>query len=333
MENSSRNPEDEIKKHHYDGIVPVANRLSKRLLEQIETIIGENSISLGVPVEVRIKSYKSIIEKIKRKPQSQRKLSDIEDIVGIRIIVLFQPDSEELHRIITDTFDIIEFDDTSKRLDDNQFGYQSNHYIVKIPDEWAMVPSYRDLGSINAEIQVRTVAQHIWAAASHKLQYKREDSVPGSLKRSIHRISALLETVDLELSRLIQDRIVYVENIDQNSSEDQILNVETIKKALENTWPAENSLENERYDNLLIELNALSISTIGELEKILEKHKASVIEYENNYPKDIDQYNDDDYDRYQRNVFFTHLGLSRQALVYEFGQNKVMDVMINDDDE
>jgi ppGpp synthetase/RelA/SpoT-type nucleotidyltranferase len=32
------------------------------------------------------------------------------------------------------------------------------------------------LGGLRAEVQVRTTAQHIWAAASHKLQYKHEES-------------------------------------------------------------------------------------------------------------------------------------------------------------
>jgi ppGpp synthetase/RelA/SpoT-type nucleotidyltranferase len=60
------------------------------------------------------------------------------------------------------------------------------------------------------ELQLRTLAQHIWAVASHKLQYKREASVPVPIRRSINRVSALLEMVDLEFDRVLLEREQYV---------------------------------------------------------------------------------------------------------------------------
>lgn len=59
------------------------------------------------------------------------------------------------------------------------------------------------MSGLKAEVQVRTVTQHVWAAASHVLQYKQEASVPLPVRRSIYRVSALLETVDLEFERVL----------------------------------------------------------------------------------------------------------------------------------
>lgn len=314
----------------YDDLLSSAQRLKIRLLEQIETIVEDNSISLGVPIESRIKTYTSIQEKIKRKPENKRSLETIEDIVGIRIIVLFQRDSEKLHELISSNFSILEFDDTSKRLEDNQFGYQSNHYIIKLPDSWLKIPSFKGLDKLSAEIQVRTVAQHIWAAASHKLQYKREDSVPQKLKRSIHRISALLETVDLELSRLIDQRIEYVDSLNSLDFVDKELNVDIVKQVLQNTWPKENNLVGESYDNLLIELNALEVYTGKMLIEILNRHKDDTLKYEKSYPKEFSSYSSDEKDRFERGVYFTHLGLTRHALGLEFGQARVNQIMVYD---
>jgi hypothetical protein len=55
---------------------------------------------------------------------------------------------------------------------------------------------------LKAEIQIRTVLQHAWAAISHKLQYKREDDVPAPLRRKLFRLSALFELADDEFISL-----------------------------------------------------------------------------------------------------------------------------------
>jgi len=49
-----------------------------------------------------------------------------------------------------------------------------------------------------AEVQVRTVLQHAWAAIEHRLQYKANKGIPRSIKRQFYRLSALLELADEE---------------------------------------------------------------------------------------------------------------------------------------
>jgi putative GTP pyrophosphokinase len=71
---------------------------------------------------------------------------------------------------------VLERQDAQLRLAEDQFGYASIHFAVELPASWLRVPSRAGLGGLRAEIQVRTTAQHIWAAASHKLQYKHEES-------------------------------------------------------------------------------------------------------------------------------------------------------------
>jgi putative GTP pyrophosphokinase len=96
------------------------------------------------------------------------------------------------------TFDIIKQENTTRKLREDQFGYSSMHYVVRFPKDWLVVPAMALFGEMKAEIQVRTIAQHLWADASHILQYKNEENIPEPIKRSIHRVSAILETVDLE---------------------------------------------------------------------------------------------------------------------------------------
>jgi hypothetical protein len=70
-----------------------------------------------------------------------------------------------------------------------------------------------------AEIQVRTVLQHAWAAIDHKLAYKSDHTVPRELRRDLNRLSALLELADKEFSGLqaavdaLEER--YAESVDR----------------------------------------------------------------------------------------------------------------------
>ena len=90
----------------------------------------------------------------------------------------FLTDLDKIDELIRSTFEVMSPEDTADRLGEAQFGYQSLHYTIKVPLIWLEIPTMADFGDIQAEVQVRTLAQHIWAAASHKLQYKNEASVP-----------------------------------------------------------------------------------------------------------------------------------------------------------
>ena len=56
--------------------------------------------------------------------------------------------------------------------------------------------------NIKAEIQVRTILQHAWAAIDHELTYKKTEEAPKNLRRRLFRLSALLELADDEFSNL-----------------------------------------------------------------------------------------------------------------------------------
>jgi putative GTP pyrophosphokinase len=58
------------------------------------------------------------------------------------------------------------------------------------------LPEWSAYQGMRAELQVRTVLQHAWAAIDHKLAYKRESDVPKGLLRQLSRVSALLEVGD-----------------------------------------------------------------------------------------------------------------------------------------
>ncbi|WP_186040535.1 GTP pyrophosphokinase [Burkholderia gladioli] len=301
-----------------------ATRFKDALLAQISHLLAEKQISTGVPLEARVKDWDSIQSKLNRKEYYLPSIQDLDDLIGVRIILLFLRDLDEVDKTIRSTFDVIQAEDTSARLSDAQFGYNSRHFIVRIPDAWQGVPTFSGLKKFKLEIQIRTLAQHIWAAASHKLQYKQEENVPPQLRRAIYRASAILETVDLEFERFLIDRKKYIEENLPKIDSNEPPNVDIIAALLDETFPSKNKLENEPYDELMQDLSFLKIKTAKSFKDILTKHHDAVMRDEINqmaYIKSSHDYTGTTQDRADMGVFYTHIGLARCALSKEFGDD------------
>ncbi|HXB66408.1 MAG TPA: hypothetical protein VNV42_16200 [Solirubrobacteraceae bacterium] len=153
----------------------------------------------AVQVDARTKEVDSFVDKIARKPgKYQNPLIDITDLSGVRVILYYSSDVERVDSLIEREFAV---DDANswKRTptsDPDRFGYRSDHYVVSCSPSRAQLSEWSPYRGLKAEIQVRTVLQHAWAAIDHRLNYKRASEIPAELKRQLFRISALLEVAD-----------------------------------------------------------------------------------------------------------------------------------------
>lgn len=325
----------------YLDLMPSLTRLQKAMAEQLDNLVASSGLTLGVPIESRIKGWDSIAEKLERKHLSPKSLSEIDDLLGLRVIFLFQRDLEPFHASIGSTFKIFSAEDTSERLADAQFGYKSRHYVLSMPDAWNGIPSLKGLTGRKVEVQVRTLAQHIWAAASHKLQYKHEEGVPLPLRRSIYRVSALLETVDLEFTRVLQERDEYVKTLSERVAEDDNLDVNIVESILGELLPAKNKdIEWEDFSELLVDLLHFNIATRGALRSLLSEHLDSILNADAKEARTRSESDWDDFvessgesteDRLSRGVFYTHVGLTRQALGEQCGHDIVREWLFTHD--
>jgi putative GTP pyrophosphokinase len=310
---------DELKTA-YQRTYPFAERLQAALKGEINELLSSNNITLGVPIESRIKTLDSLSGKIERKILTLNSVEELDDLVGLRLILLFRRDVEKVCKLL-ETFEIVNSEDTSQRLMETQFGYQSLHYVVRLPREWLSVPTLRGLGDLKAEIQVRTLSQHIWATVSHKLQYKQEESVPPPVRRSIHRVSALLETVDLEFERVLSERESYLSAAGMQDGE-AVLNVDLLAKILDEMLPAENKENSEPYADLLIDLQRFGVNTTDKLRTLINKHRDAVLAEDARMVERRlarEDYRSTSKERLEQGVFFSHVGFIRIIAESEFG--------------
>ncbi|KPH90641.1 hypothetical protein AMS57_10755 [Pseudoalteromonas undina] len=315
--------EKELIKIDYENQKPKAVRFKLAISEQLLDLLDKQMVTLGTPLESRIKTLNSINDKLARKKKAIKSITDMDDFVGLRIIVLFRSDIRKVCEIVKSNFNVIETEDVAQRLSDDQFGYQSTHYTVKLPQEWLSLPTLSDLSQLKAEVQIRTLAQHIWAVASHKLQYKQEQNVPVPLRRTINRVSALLETVDLEFERVLVERHDYKEDSLQNLNNSSGLDVLVLEAIGDKLLPQANKEpDGEDYSRLLDQLIEYGYDSVSKLETLITTNLDEALTEESRRVAEelVEENEYTNQERLMSGVFFTHTGLIRGCLEAELGE-------------
>ena len=310
----------------YDSVRDLASRFCSGLKQQLEQLLSANGVTLGVPVESRVKDWHSIAEKTERLSLRLQSVKELNDLVGLRLILLFRRDVTKVCELVSKAFVVVSQEDTSQRLGETEFGYQSLHYVVRLPENWLSVPSFKGFDDFQAEVQVRSLAQHIWAAASHVLQYKQEASVPPPVRRSIYRVSALLETVDLEFERVLEERQSYISALASDRPLEPI-NVDLLTKILDTYLPGVNKMQPEPYSELIQDLSHFGVDNAEKLTELIKNQLRPALENdakrvltESDYLRQDARPLPGERDRIKRGVFYTHAGLVREMLRIQFGE-------------
>lgn len=178
----------------------------ERFTSRIEALINELLAAAKIDshlIEARTKEIQSFTDKIARASKAYRDpLTEITDLCGLRVITYYQDAADAIGRLLEREFVVDQANSVQHASTGAEFGYKSAHFVVALTRERVKLAEWAGFAGMRAEIQVRTVLQHAWAAISHKLQYKREEDVPASLQRKLFRLSALFELADDEFISL-----------------------------------------------------------------------------------------------------------------------------------
>jgi len=140
--------------------------ISKKTSQQLQ----ENGLKFSI--KSRIKTMESLYAKMTQL-ENQKTGDDekIKDLLGLRAIVPFQEDVEQIINIVPKTFHLIEIERKSENLSYREFAYDSVHLIISLDKEDLVFPEYCMMG---CEIQIRTILQDAWAEVEHELIYKSD---------------------------------------------------------------------------------------------------------------------------------------------------------------
>ena len=153
----------------------------------------ENDRNPFESISCRIKTPKSIVEKLQRKgyPLTVDSIEqNLNDVAGIRVICSFRDDIFTLSKRLCSQDDIrvIEIKDYIKSPKPN--GYRSLHLILEVPIFLLDEKKY-----MRVEVQFRTIAMDFWASLEHKVKYKKDilnsDEISFELKKCAEEISRI----------------------------------------------------------------------------------------------------------------------------------------------
>lgn len=251
------------------------------LLDEVTFILRERLRSSEIKVhgvEQRVKAPESVLDKCKQKGIST--LSDLEDVVGARVICLFRSDLERVGNMIRENFDVMEVDD--KLSGENAaLGYLSVHYSCKMPARYSG-PRYESTSDLPFEIQVRTLCMHAWAAVSHYLDYKGEWDVPANLKQALSALSGLFFVADNEFEQFYAARLnskkAAEKTVDDSVAEE--INLDTVSAYLDTKYPDRDSVSPEIISMFVQELKLAGYKSIKEVDLDIDRGATAFGEFE-----------------------------------------------------
>lgn len=231
-------PHTEMILEEYDQQLPLFRRLERIVQITLQDILDSNGLMVTA-VNTRIKTRESLAGKLELKGYKYHSISDITDILGARVITLYTDDVDRIAAMAEQVFDIDWENSVDKRRLHNtdSFGYNSVHYICRLPKTLVDEPNWPQLNETRFELQLRTTLQHAWASLDHDIGYKTGVEIPHVYTRQINRLAGMLEMVDDEFSRIrteITDYRRRVQQLVQNGKLDDVqLDGDTFRSYLE----------------------------------------------------------------------------------------------------
>ncbi|MBR6320521.1 MAG: RelA/SpoT domain-containing protein [Prevotella sp.] len=239
-------------------------------------------------MEHRLKAEDSLAGKLELKGAKYHTLDDVTDILGMRVVTFYSADVDKVAAIVNETFEV----DWSKSVDKRKlhrldsFGYNSLHYICRLPKNIVDQPDMPILNTLPFEIQMRTALQHVWSTLDHDTGYKSDVKIPHEYQRQFNRLAGMLELIDEEFSRLRNTLTDYRRQMLALEASGQLddvdLNADTFRHYLE-TRPF--ARLNQRIAAInqaelypvplmpfLRALQKLGLETLGDVNRLIEEH-------------------------------------------------------------
>lgn len=287
MENYGLDLHGEMLLEEYRQQLPLYTRLMEAVKSKLSEMVKDSDLTIS-SMEFRIKEEPSLAGKLLRKGSKYSSLKDITDIFGARVIMFY---NEDVDRVAAFAESIFEVDwpnsvDKRKMHETNSFGYNSLHYICRIPKKVFYDPEYPELNDVRFEIQMRTALQHVWSAIQHDIGYKSEIETPKEYHRMLSRLAGMMELADDEFSRIrasIADYRRRMQNLVLNGQLEEVaLDGDTFRSYVD-MHPFDKlnrkiaaitqaEIQESPYIPYLTVLRQLDIKTLGDIERMMAKY-------------------------------------------------------------
>ena len=210
-------------------------------------------------------------------PKYRHPLNEITDLAGVRIITFFPRSVESVGECIRKEFEVLEHTDLSRTLlQEERFGYLSEHYLVRLSSKRTALPEYRSHFDLVAEIRVRTILQHAWAEIEHDIQYKSSITIPNTIRRRFMALAGVLEIADREF-QAIQDEDKLLKQHARTSVEKGVLaqveiTADALRSHLDRRVGSDARYSEFRYKYMARILRRLGFTTFDQVDACIEDY-------------------------------------------------------------
>jgi putative GTP pyrophosphokinase len=206
MKSSNQNPdllEIDYRRRH-----PVLVRLAHMIDEHVRGLLQDQPRIDRISARAKDvdRFLKKATSEIEGQPKYSEPLNQIQDQIGVRIIVFYKSDVDRIDALVKRYFAAIEY----RRVvpdSESEFGYFGQHLVLVLPSD--IIEEHIDKALIPDffELQIKTLFQHAWSEADHDLAYKPGDTpLTGEQKRLVAFTSAQAWGADHMFDRLFRER-------------------------------------------------------------------------------------------------------------------------------
>ncbi|MBN2040487.1 MAG: tetratricopeptide repeat protein [Spirochaetes bacterium] len=187
----------------------VYDRLHSKLLKTLNLLsdcINErlSSSVQNIMIKGRVKEFEAFYRKLLEKCMEQiieEPFKAINDLLGLRIVVPFLEDVQQVENLIKSSHEIINVKYKYQELSIKEFGYDSTHLIIELPPDICSKANISE--KLLCEIQLRTILQDAWAEVEHELVYKTKiDKVETAIRRKLVALNATLSLADITFQEI-----------------------------------------------------------------------------------------------------------------------------------
>jgi putative GTP pyrophosphokinase len=268
----------------------------------------------------RIKTFNSYFAKrikfFRDAKASGKAILPITDILAIRIICPFIGDLSKVEQALSSSFRIVEVERKGAERSFKEFGYQSTHLLLALPDDLVSRVGFVDPPV--CEIQIRTILQDAWAEVEHELVYKAEFTpFDEPMKRKLAALNANLTLSDMLFqeirdyqhqltNELAKRRVAFFRKIEDAIDKDFYSSVKDTQRPGMDDYPARLGPWKSLDDLLLEALNAhnrtdyiraidiyshlLAMKPKDEIRALIHKHRGMAYFSESRYDEAMDDF-------------------------------------------
>lgn len=242
------------------------NSFKDEVIDLLSSLREQHKATVDIyNIDGRVKPLSSIEQKIKDLNGKFSKLTDLQDIAGVRVICNCISDLDRFDAIISEELKKV-YADTERQPRSGKTGYRGIHYIIKKEFE---VNGKKE--NLFCEIQLRTVLQDAWAIQSHQYGYKKKTEGDADILKQV--VSGILDNCE-NLWELVKKSVRGGENV--GSDEISMIYQDTTEKvSVAGKVSAAGDIERLVAGNKIAEIDDILEKELRSIRKVWEDEYSS----------------------------------------------------------